>query len=55
MRMKSTSEEASRPRVRIAGKSYRLAAPAGSSGDPRRALPKGSDCTKITAARVAAR
>jgi len=37
------------PEVRIAGKSYSLST-SGASG-PKSTLPKGSDCTKIAAAR----
>jgi len=48
--MKTRSEEATRPEIRIAGKSYSLSAP-GASGSPKRTLPKGSDCTKMAAAR----
>lgn len=51
MRKKTTSEERTRPGIRIAGKNYQLAAGDG----PKRTLPKGSDCTKIAAARSVTR
>jgi hypothetical protein len=55
MRTNTRSKEATRPGIRIAGKSYSLAAPAGTGSGQKRALPKGSDCTKIAAARSATR
>lgn len=54
MRTKTRSEETRRPGIRIAGKSYSLATP-GTGNGQKRALPKGSDCTKLAAARLATR
>lgn len=52
MQTKTTRKEGT-PELRIAGKTYSLSTPGASN--PKRALPKGSDCTKIAAARRAGR
>ena len=55
MRMKTSSAEGARPGIRLAGKTYSLATPNSASSGHKRALPKGSDCTKIAAVRRATR
>ena len=49
MQTKTTRKEGT-SEIRIAGKGYSLST-AGANGSPKRTLPKGSDCTKIAAAR----